>query len=414
MIHATELFDSSVYDSDGNYIGRIRDLCLVPSEQPSRIAHMVIARGRYQPLVASYDQVASVAPGAVRLNTGELRLATYVPDESWLTVRHDLLDRQIIDTAGRKVVRVNDLDLSEFPFAGHTEVRVTQVDVGLAGALRRLLKGVASPGWLRAIQKRLPTRTIPWEAVDVIETDPLRRVKLRLPESRLAELHPADIADIIEELAPAQQEAVIETLDDETAAEALEEVKDSVQVRILENLDRARIADILEEMHPDEAVDALAELSAETAADVLNDMDRQDAGELVKLMQFEQDTAGGMMTPEVFCLKDTATIKEAVAVLREGREEMEAIDPLHLKTEDGVLTGAVSLERLLLSEPSLTLDALRDEQLVSVEADATEAEVIELFDKYNLRSLPVVDADQKLMGVVTVDDIVSRLWQRQS
>lgn len=414
MLHATELFDASVYDADSNYVGRVRDLCLVPSEQPSRIARIVITRGKYQPLVANYDQVVSIAPGTVRLNTGELGLATYVPDESWLTVRQDLLDRQIIDTAGRKVVRVNDLDLREHVFNGYTEIRVVQVDVGLMGAVRRLFKGVASPGWLRMIEKRIPTRTIPWEAVDVIETDPMRRVKLRLPESKLAELHPADIADIIEELPPPQREAVIESLDDTTAAETLEEVEDSIQVRILENLDKARIADILEEMHRDEAVDALAEMSAETAAQVLQDMDRQEAGELVKLMQFEQDTAGGMMTTEVFALEESATVQQAVNTLRETQEEMLPVDTLHLTTPDGVLTGTVSLDRLFISGHVLPLRELREEQLIFVEASATEKEVVDLFDKYNLRSLPVVDAGQKLLGMVTVDDIVSRLWQRQS
>lgn len=413
MLHATELFDASVYDADSNYVGRVRDLCLVPSEQPSRIARFVITRGKYQPLVANYDQVVSLAPGTVRLNTGELGLATYVPDESWLTVRQDLLDRQIIDTAGRKVVRVNDLDLREHVFNGYTEIRVVQVDVGLMGAVRRLFKGVASPGWLRMIEKHLPTRTIPWEAVDVIETDPMRRVKLRLPESKLAELHPADIADIIEELPPPQREAVIETLDDTTAAETLEEVEDSIQVRILENLDKARIAHILEEMHRDEAVDALAEMSAKTAAQVLQDMDRQDAGELVELLQFEQDTAGGMMTTEVFTLEESATVQQAVSTLRESQEEMLPVDTLHLTTPDGVLTGTITIDRLFISETSAVLQDLRDEQLIFVEADATEKEVVDLFDKYNLRSLPVVDAGQKLLGMVTVDDIVSRLWQRQ-
>ncbi|MGH2524778.1 MAG: magnesium transporter MgtE N-terminal domain-containing protein, partial [Anaerolineales bacterium] len=233
MIHVTELLDASVYDAQGNYVGRVRELCLVPSEQANRIARLVIARGRYQPLVARHDQVASVAPGTVRLNANELQLEPYRPDEGWLTVRKDLLDQQIIDIHGRKVVRINDLDLSERSLNGHMELRVAQVDVGLAGALRRLLKGVFAPALVRTLQKGLPTRVIPWELVDLIETDPLRRVKLKLPQSKLAALHPADIADIIEELAPAERGAVIEGLDPATAAEALGQVKDDLQVRIL-------------------------------------------------------------------------------------------------------------------------------------------------------------------------------------
>src|SRR3990172_429789 len=142
MIHVTEVLDSSVYDAQGNYVGRVRELCLVPAEQPNRIARLVISRGRYQPLVARYDQVASVAPGTVRLNAGELQLGLYEPNEGWLTVRKDLLDQQIIDIHGRKVVRVNDVDLIEQPTDGRMELRVARVDGGLGGGVRPLLKGV--------------------------------------------------------------------------------------------------------------------------------------------------------------------------------------------------------------------------------------------------------------------------------
>ncbi|MFQ5695890.1 MAG: magnesium transporter, partial [Terriglobia bacterium] len=214
MIHGTDLLDAGVYDAAGHYVGRVRELCLVPTEQTSRIARFVIARGRYQSLLARYDQVAWAAPGTVRLNTSELNLTPYVPDEGWLTVRKDLLDQQIIDIHGRKVVRVNDVNLLAERANGHVELRITQVDVGLGGAVRRLLKGLVPLAWLHTLQQKLPTRTIPWEFVDVIETDPMRRVKLKLPQIKLRELHPADIADILEELATPEREAVMEELDD--------------------------------------------------------------------------------------------------------------------------------------------------------------------------------------------------------
>ena len=420
MIHATELIDANVTDTDNNYVGRIRDLCLIPSEQSSRIGLFVIARGRYQPLVARFDQVDYLGPGTVRLNTGELQLATYYPDESWLTLRRDLFDQQIIDTAGHKVVRVNDLNLTERRMNSHCEVHIVQVDVGFAGALRRLLKGIVSSRWIRAIQDRIPTRTIPWDAVDIIEADPMRRVKLRLPKAKLLDLHPADIADIIEELPLAQQEAVIEELDDETAAETLEEVKDDVQVRILETLDRKRIAHILEEMHPDEAVDALAELSAETARQVLDGMDRKEANELVHLMQYEQDTAGGMMTTEFFQLVESATVEDALAEIRRSDEELETLDTVYLHdgaerdVASGQLTGVVAAHRLLLSKAATKLQDIQDERMTTVVSDATEDDVADLFDKYNLRSLPVIDDQHRLLGIITVDDIVSRLWKRQN
>ncbi|MFQ5723185.1 MAG: magnesium transporter MgtE N-terminal domain-containing protein [Terriglobia bacterium] len=413
MIHATEVLDSSVYDARGNYVGRVRELCLVPAEAPNRVARLIIARGKYQPLVARYDQITSFAPGTVRLNAHELQLEPYQPDEGWLTVRKDLLDQQIIDLDGRKVVRVNDVDFLEQAGDGRMELRVAQVDVGLVGALRRLLKGVVGPHWMRVLQKRLPTRVIPWELVDVIEPNPLRRVKLKLPESKLGQLHPADIADIIEELPPAERDAVIESLDDTTAAEALEEVKDDIQKRILEELDRERVADILEHMHPDEAADALADLSAETASEVLRDMNRKEAREVEELLQFEENTAGGLMTPEFFAAVESTTAGQALEALRASETPLDSLDTIYLINEENTLTGAVPLGRLLRGAAERPLGELRGEPLVFVDTQASERQVVDLFDKYNLRSLPVVDAEQKLVGIITVDDVVSRLWQRQ-
>ncbi|MGH9777499.1 MAG: magnesium transporter MgtE N-terminal domain-containing protein [Candidatus Acidiferrales bacterium] len=414
MIHVTELLDARVYDAQGNYIGRVRELCLVPTEQPGRIARLVISRGRYQPLVARYDQVASAAPGVVRLNTGELQLDTYHPDESWLTVRKDLLDQQIIDLHGRKVVRVNDLDLVEQPINSHMELFVAKVDVGLGGALRRLFKGVVPPYVIRTLQKGLPTRSIPWEFVDLIEPDPKRRLKLRLPHDKLAQLHPADLADILEELAPSEREAVIESLPEATAAEALGEVKDELQARILEELEPERAAGILEQMPPDEAANVFADLPADVATQVLEDMESSEADELTELLQFAGDTAGGMMTPEVFASVESTTVAQVAGALRGAEVPVDSLDAIYLINNDNALVGAVPLGRLLLADSGAALGSLRAEQLIFVDAQAREKQVIELFDKYNLRSLPVVDAEQKLLGMITVDDIVSRLWQKQT
>ena len=414
MIHATELLEASVYDVQGNYVGRVRELCIVPAEQPNRVGRLVISRGRYQPLVARHEHIASAAPGTVRLNANELSLDPYLPDEGWLTVRKDLLDQQIIDIHGRKVVRVNDLSLLERAFNNHMELRVAQVDVGLGGAVRRLFKGVLAPGLLRTLQKGLPTRVIPWELVDLIETDPMRRVKLKLPQSKLRSLHPADIADIIEELAPAEREAIIEGLDPATAAEALGEVKDDLQVRILEEMDKGRAADILEQMPPDEAADVLAGLREQTASGFLQDMDRKEATELVELLRFPENTAGGLMNPQIFASLERTSVAQAVDSLRGAETPLDSFDTVYLINEENVLVGAVPVVRLLLAAAETPLVQLRSDQLVFADSENPERQVIELFDKYNLRSLPVVDSEQKLLGVITVDDIVHRLWQREA
>jgi hypothetical protein len=184
----------------------VREFFIEPADQSNRIARFLLSRGRFQPLVARYDQVATVAPGTIRLNCSERALELYQPNEGWLAVRKDLLDQQIIDTKGRKVVRVNDVDLTEQRNNGSVELRLTQVDVGLPGAVRRLLQGVVSASMVRKLQRKLPQRTILWEFVNLIEPDPLRRVKLRITHEKLEDLHPADLAEIMESLSAAERQ----------------------------------------------------------------------------------------------------------------------------------------------------------------------------------------------------------------
>lgn len=262
-LHATELLGGEAYDVQGNFVGRVTELFIEPSEQPNRIARFLLGRGKYLPLVARHEQVSFVAPGVIKLNVAEKDLEHFSPNEGWLAVRKDLLDQQIIDTKGRKVVRVNDIDLAEQSSNGTVELRVTDVDVGLTGAAGRLLQGLASPGFIRHVQHQLPARLIRWEFVNLIESDPLRRVKLRITHQRLEKMHPADLADIMEELSPAERQSIIASLDEQTAAEALAELDSRLTSQIVEKMAPGQAADILEEMEPDKAADVLAGLSPE-------------------------------------------------------------------------------------------------------------------------------------------------------
>src|SRR5256886_14443959 len=218
MLTATELIGAKTYDAQGNYVGKVREFFVEPAEQPNRVAHCVLARGSFQPLVARHDQVAALEAGKLELSVPERALDAYQPNEGWLAVTKDLLDQQIIDTSGRKVVRVNDLDLAEQRTNGNVELRITQVDVGLPGAARRLLQGIAPQRMIRALQNRLPARTVRWGFVNLGAPDPLRRLALRVTPARVAELHPADLADIVEELSPAERQGIILSLDEQTAA----------------------------------------------------------------------------------------------------------------------------------------------------------------------------------------------------
>jgi sporulation protein YlmC with PRC-barrel domain len=413
MLHATEILGAEVYDVQGHYVGRVREMFIEPAEQPNRISRLLLGRGKYRPLVARYDQVAFVAPGTIRLNVDDLRLEPFRPNEAWLAVRKDLLDQQIIDTNGRKVVRVNDLDLVENRTNGIVEMRILQVDVGLPGAVRRLLQGVVSPGVIRRIQEKLPPKTIKWEFVNLIEPDPMRRVKLRISTQKLAEMHPADLADIMEKLSPVERQAIISSLDEATAAEALAELDERLKAQVVEKLGPERAAEILEEMEPDEVADLLAELPPETSQEVLRELPRAEAEEFSELLQFAENTAGGMMNTEFISVQETATRDEVVALVRREDVNAEQLDAVFLTNAQGVFSGAVPLGRLLLAEPEQPLRALRFEPVLSVVPEASEKEVFELFDKYNLRSLAVVDAQGRPIGAITVDDVVHRLWKQE-
>ncbi len=409
MVAATELMGARTYDAQGHYVGKVRELFVEPAEQANRVAHFLLARGRFQPLVARHDQVATIEAGKVELSVPERALGTYQPNEGWLAVTKDLLDQQIIDTSGRKVVRVNDVDLAEQRTNGNVELRITQVDVGLPGAARRLLQGIAPQQVIRGLQSRLPARTIRWEFVNLVEPDPLRRLKLRITHEKLEDLHPADLADIVEELSPAERQGIIASLDEETAAAVLAELDARLTTQIVEKLDPEKAADILEEMAPDAAADLLGELPKETSEELLEEMPGQEANEVRELLEFDPATAGGMMNTDFVFVGDKSKRDEVVEWMKEQDLNLDQLDTIVLLNPDAEFSGTVPVARLLLAGPEQALSELKMEPLLSLQPNADEKDVFELFDKYNLRMLTVIDDDGRPLGVITVDDVVSKL-----
>lgn len=400
---------SAAYDVNDHYVGRVREFFIEPAEQPNRVSHFLISRGRFQPLVARYDQVSKVAPGRIDLNVNERALDVYQSNEAWLAVRKDLLDQQIIDIEGRKVVRVNDVDLSEFRTNEHIELRIAQVDVGLPGAMRRLFQGLAPSKMMRRLQTKLPQRSILWEFVNLIEPDPLRRVKLRITHEKLEDLHPADLAEMMEELSAAERQGIIASLDEETAAAVLAELDERLTTQIVEKLDPEKAADIIEEMAPDAAADLLADLSKETSEGVLDEMPNQEAREVRELLAFDPSTAGGMMNTEFVFVSELSTRDEVLLWMRNQELNLEQLDTIVLIDRMAVYSGTVPVARMLLAAPEQLMSEMKTEPLISVTSDASEKDVFELFDKYNLRMLTVIDERQHPIGTVTVDDVVSRL-----
>jgi magnesium transporter len=408
-IFATELMGAKTYDVEGHYVGRVREFFVEPAEAPNRVSHYLLSRGSFQPLVAKHNQVASVAAGKVELSVSERALELYRPNESWLAVQKDLLDQQIIDTRGRKVVRVNDVDLTPFRTNGNVELRLTQVDVGLPGAVRRLLQGVVPYAVVRKLQSKLPQSSIRWEFVNLVEPDPMRRVKLRITHEKLEDLHPADLAEIMEELSAAERQGIIASLDEETAAAVLAELDERLTTQIVEKLDPEKAADILEEMAPDAAADLLADLPKETSEELLDEMPGQEADEVRELLEFDPKTAGGMMNTDFAFVGEVSTRDEVLEWMRGQELNLDQLDTIVLLDDSAQFSGTVPVARLLLAASDHRMADLKMEPLLSVSANADDKEVFELFDKYNLRMLTVIDKENRPIGAITVDDVVSKL-----
>jgi len=405
-IALTELLGSPVTEASGAHCGRVRELVLTPAEDRIHIS-MLIVRTKKGDRVLPFSAVSSLN-GGVQASSAASDWSP--PDaEGLFLLERDLLDQQIIDVHGRKVVRVNDVDLHPETSDGRVQLKIGSVDVGARGAIRRLLKGVVPMAALRAVLQRIPPRLIPWDFVDLIETDPARRVKLKISHERLARLHPADIADIVERLAPDEREAVFQTLDQEVAAEALEEVQPRVQKSIVESLDYGRAAEIVEEMDPDAAADLLGDLPEERTTEILKEMEPEERQEMTQLLEFGENTAAGRMNTEYLALSAEASVNDAIEALRTFEGGVETVSTIYLVDERGKLTGAVPLAKLILAKSDDKLLPLSMDPLISCHAGAREREVAALFDKYNLMTLPVVDDDGILTGVITSDDVISLL-----
>ena len=256
--------------------------------------------------------------------------------------------------------------------------------------------------------EKIPPRVIPWNYVDLLETDPARRVKLNIAYEGLERLHPADIADIVEDLAPAEREAVFETIDEEVAAETLEELDPDVKKSIIESLDKDRVADIVEEMDPDAAADLLGDLDGDRTGQILREMAPDERREVTQLLEFGEHTAAGRMTTEFIALPETGVVDDAIEALRQFEGGREALATVYLTGTGQKLTGAVPLVKIATSSPAIQLSQL-SEPFISCAPDTPEDEVAALFDKYNLITLAVVDEYDRLVGIITADDVITML-----
>ena len=406
----TELASMPVFDVKGRRLGRVKDAALVPLVHSSRIDRYLVGSGDVW-LTVRYDQVRSITLEEGIFLSDE-HLTPYHDDEYMLRLGRDLLDQQIIDVTGRKVVRVTDLTFERRSDGNRDMLTVSDVDIGVRSIVRRLFQGVLPSRWIRRIQAPIPPKSIRWEFCNVVEPDPQRRLRLNISYQKLEAIHPADLADIVEELAPAEREAIFETLDSEVAADTLSEVDPKMQASILESLEPEKAADIVEEMAPDEAADVLSELEAGASEDILQEMESTPKTEVEELLEFEEDTAGGMMNTEYVFLRDNASVADGLEAVKGNEELLESLNTVLLVDEEERLSAAIPLARLLMAAPEAPLKDLAAETLLQVTVEERQDRVLEFFDKYNLLTLPVVDENGKLAGVITADDVISVLRQK--
>jgi len=406
-ISLTALLGTPVTDAQGHLRGRLKDIAVATGEDAGKVAGLVLKTRDGLRIVPS-QEVMETPAGTLELRS--MGALTPVEDQSnYLYLQQDLVDRQIIDIHGRKVVRVNDVDLEWMGHGAAHLLRVAEVEVGLRGAFRRVFKGMLPRNSLEVLSRKFSARGIPWEFVDVIEVDPTRRVKLRIEYERLSEMHPSDLADILEDLAPAEREAVFTSLDEEVAAETLEEVEPKLQKSLLEKLDEVRIADIVEEMDPGAAADLLAELPEEQSDAILEEMEPEERQEVEDLLEFDEDSAAGCMTTDFVSVGTEATVAQAVEALRSFEGDPESVTEIYLLDAKRVLTGAIPLARVVMAQPETHLAVLTEARVLSCPVHLHQNELAELFDKYNLRALAVVDDQRRMVGVVQADHVISFL-----
>jgi len=402
MLFLSRLVGRPVRDRHGESFGKVRDLIVALGEQYPPVTGLVVRVAGGRDIFLPWTDVEEIDADGARLRTTLIDMATFRQRPNEIRLWLDLLDKQIVDVEDRKIVRVNDIQLA--PVEGR--LRLVAVDVGLAGILRRL--GLAGPGERLARALHLEAENyIEWEDVDPVESS-VSSLKLKVPHEALGTLHPADVAHIVEQLAPRDRAGILAALDDERAADVLEELAADDQVDILEALSPDKAADILEEMGPDEAADLVADLSEERQEQLLGLMEPEEASDVRELLAYGEETAGGLMTTDFITVTPEMTAEQVIERLRELHPDADQVYYLYVTDADGLLVGTITLRGLIVATPETAVRDFMRPDPISVGVDLDAEQVGAAIARYNLLALPVVDAEGRMQGIVTVDDAFER------
>jgi magnesium transporter len=391
-----DLLRQRVLDHERHYLGRVADLVADLQEHDPPITGLIIAGLGKSLQHLPWSWVEELLPGTIRLRLGAkeaLNPIISLPGE--VLLRKGLLDKQIVDTGGAKVVRVNDLQLRQ----RNGTLLLSKVDVGMRGLLRRLrlLRVVAAIiRWL--FDYTLPEKLIAWRLVQsVVSSDIL---KLKFSQARLARLHPADLADIIEDLDRPERDRMFRAFDIDLAAEVLEEADPKVQVQLIQHLPAEEASDVLEQMSPSEATDLLQELEEPHAQTLLKEMVPDAAEDVRSLLVHDEETAGGMMTTSFFSQPPNVTVTQALETLRREASDLDLIYYTYVEDQYGHLLGVLNLRELLTSAPEAPLESIMEKRVVSAGLEDKKSDIADIFAKYGLRAIPVLDAEGRIHGVI--------------
>ena len=434
MIFLSALLRRSIYDLDGRRLGTLKDVCVSLKEAFPLVTALVVSQLSLtnNDLIIPWSQVDNLEEeGKIYLTVKQSQMGTYTPYAEEILLKRDILDKQIVDTQGFRVVKVNDLKLAQVKGTA----RLIGVDISLSGLLRRL--GI---GWLLNMLPRVEERIITWNYVEPLQVvragvtgqlapalagagaghaapgigGVIPQVQLNVSHTKLAELRPADIADILEQLDADEAGAVLDRLAPEIAADTLNEVEAPLQSEILSELNPERASDLLEMLPPDDAADILADMPQHEAERLLSLMPTSESQPIRELLRYGPQTAGGIMTSEVLALSEELTVEEALAYLREHSDHLEMIYYLYIVDSERRLIGIVSLRELVVAQPGTHLRELMDRDVIKVQAEMDQEEVARIIAKYDLLGVPVVDGEDHLLGLVTVDDVIDVIHEEQA
>jgi magnesium transporter len=412
MPFVSEIIGKPVNDIDGINIGTVKDIIATTEKiQVPKIVALKVKSSKDIIDIRIADVAALIAK-SIPLNKKIDEIVPYEPTEHDLLLNLNVLDKQIIDTNGVRVVRVNDLELTRLK----GDYYVSNVDVGGAGMLRRLGLGALARKSARPGAESKSGGFISWEDVELLSSEePLR---LKVPNEKLAEMHPADLAEILSDLNRNEGSKLLESLDDETMADALEEVEPDFQASLVEQMDNERVADVLEEMSPDEAADLLAELPEERKSALLNLMEKDEADDVRRLLAYPDDSAGGIMTTEFIAVPKAYSAGNVINLLREMPEdETETMFDIYVVDDNNRLCGVFSLRQLVLAKPATPIADFMEDRVVVLDPLDDQDRAAQLISKYNLHAIPVVDKTNIILGLVTADDALDKIiptaWKKR-